>query len=215
MEEIRKKMRDIRRDFDYGTLDEKEVPENPFVLFKSWLDKAVESEIKDANAFVLSTSVNEQPDARVLLLRDVTEKEIHFYTNYESKKAQDLLLNSKAAVNIFWPDLDRQIRLRVQVEKLSPELSDDYFKTRPRGSQIGAWASSQSDVLSTRNELEEKIKALEEKFKDQDVPRPEFWGGYALLPDYFEFWQGRPSRLHDRIVYEKEEEKWKVSRLYP
>lgn len=209
-------MRDIRRDFNYGTLDQKEVPKNPFDLLKQWLDDAVQEKIKDANAFVLSTAVENQPDSRVVLIRDVTGNALHFYTNYDSKKSEDLLINSKAAVNIFWADLDRQIRMRVRVEKLSAELSDDYFKTRPRASQIGAWASAQSNVLESREVLEERIKELEVEFEGKEVVRPEFWGGYALIPDYFEFWQGRPSRLHDRVIYEKQQgANWLTKRLYP
>jgi len=215
MEEIRKDMRDLRRDFDYGTLDVKDAPENPFDLLKKWLDDAVKLEIKDANAFVLSTSVNNQPDARVVLIRDITEKGIHFYTNYGSKKATELGENSNAAVNIFWPDMDRQIRMQVEVKKLEAALSDDYFRTRPRKSQIGAWASEQSQELESREKLEDRMLELEKRFEGQEVPRPDFWGGYELVPSYFEFWQGRPSRLHDRVIYEGAGNTWKTKRLYP
>lgn len=215
MEDIRKEMRDLRRDFDYGELDVKDVPENPFDLLKTWLDAAVKLKIKDANAFLLSTAINNQPDSRVVLVRDITETAIHFYTNYSSKKASELKENPKAAVNIFWAEMDRQIRMTVKVEKLSEKLSDDYFATRPRGSQIGAWASNQSSELDSRTVLEQKIKLLEEKFEGKAVPRPVFWGGYALVPSYFEFWQGRSSRLHDRIIFEKEGKGWKTKRLYP
>lgn len=215
MEDIRKEMRDLRRDFNYGTLDVKDVPENPFDLLKTWLDDAVKLEIKDANAFVLSTAIDGQPDSRVVLIRDITEKGIHFYTNYGSKKSKDLEMNSKAAVNIFWADLDRQIRMKVEVQKLSETLSDDYFKTRPRKSQIGAWASVQSEELESREKLEEILDELELKFEGNEVPRPDFWGGFELVPSYFEFWQGRPSRLHDRVVYESDNGSWGTKRLYP
>ena len=215
MEDIRKEMRDLRRDFNYGTLDVKEVPQNPFDLLKVWLDDAVKLKIKDANAFVLSTAVNNQPDARVVLIRDVTDKGIHFYTNYASKKAAELEANSKAAVNIFWADMDRQIRMQVEVKKLDKKLSDDYFKTRPRKSQLGAWASAQSEILESRLQLEDRIEELDKRFEGQEVPRPEFWGGYELVPSYFEFWQGRPSRLHDRIIYEGSKGNWNTKRLYP
>lgn len=215
MEDIRKEMRDLRRDFNYGTLDVTGVPENPFDLLKKWLDDAVKLEIKDANAFVLSTSLNNQPDARVVLIRDITEKGIHFYTNYGSKKSNDLAVNTKAAVNIFWADLDRQIRMTVEVKKLDGELSDNYFKTRPRKSQLGAWASAQSQELDSRGKLEEILAEFEQKFEGKEVPRPEFWGGFELVPNYFEFWQGRPSRLHDRVIYERDSNSWKTKRLYP
>ncbi|MDB4061822.1 pyridoxamine 5'-phosphate oxidase [Vicingaceae bacterium] len=215
MKNIREDMRDLRRDFNYGTLDAQDVPLNPFDLLKVWLDDAVKLKIKDANAFVLSTSVNNQPDSRVVLIRDISDKAIHFYTNYGSKKASELASNSKAAMNIFWPDMDRQIRMQVEVKKLDEKLSDDYFKTRPRKSQIGAWASTQSEKLESREKLKENLLALEKQFEGQEVPRPDFWGGFELVPSYFEFWQGRPSRLHDRIIYEGSASDWKTARLYP
>lgn len=216
MKNIREDMRDLRRDFNYGTLDVKDVPQNPFELLKVWLDDAIKLKIKDANAFVLSTSVDGQPDSRVVLIRDITEKSIHFYTNYGSKKSSELEHNPKAAVNIFWPDMDRQIRMQVEVKKLDEKLSDDYFKTRPRKSQIGAWASIQSEELASREKLEDKLLELEKQFEGQEVPRPDFWGGFELVPNYFEFWQGRPSRLHDRIIYEEGSgSQWSTKRLYP
>tara|TARA_B110000046_G_scaffold52102_1_gene58203 strand:- start:72367 stop:73014 length:648 start_codon:yes stop_codon:yes gene_type:complete len=215
MKNIRQDIRDLRRDFNYGTLDAQDVPRNPFDLLKVWLDDAVKLKIKDANAFVLSTSVNSQPDSRVVLIRDITDKAIHFYTNYESKKASELASNSKAAMNIFWPDLDRQIRMQVEVKKLDENLSNDYFKTRPRKSQIGAWASAQSEELESRQKLEDKLFDLEKQFEGQEVTRPDFWGGFELVPSYFEFWQGRPSRLHDRIIYKGSASSWKTTRLYP
>lgn len=215
MNDIRKDMRDLRRDFEFGTLDAKDVPENPFLFLKQWMKDAVELNIKDANAFVLSTSNNGQPDSRVLLIRDITATEIHFYTNYSSKKSEDIANNKKASLNIFWPDMDRQIRIHATLEKISPELSDDYFKTRPRGSQIGAWASMQSKRLESRAQLEQRIEELEKEFEGKEIPRPDFWGGYAAVPNYFEFWQGRPSRLHDRITFQMEDLKWKVNRLFP
>ena len=153
MENIREDMRDLRRDFNYGTLDAKDVPSNPFELLKTWLDDAIQLKIKDANAFVLSTSINNQPDSRVVLIRDITDNAIHFYTNYGSKKASELASNPKGAVNIFWPDMDRQIRMKVEVKKLDEKLSDDYFKTRPRASQIGAWASIQSEEARVQTEI--------------------------------------------------------------
>ncbi len=155
------------------------------------------------------------PNSRVVLLRDITESAIHFYTNYESEKGEELANNANAAVNIFWADLDRQIRMKVIVKKLDGALSDNYFKTRPRGSQIGAWASKQSHFLENRKSLEDRIKEVEKQFEGKEVTRPPFWGGYSLEPAYFEFWQGRPSRLHDRIIYEKIGENWSTKRLYP
>ncbi len=215
MEDIRKEMRDLRRDFDYGTLDVTDVPEDPIELLKTWLADAVSLKIKDANAFVISTVVNGQPDSRVVLIRDILEDGFHFYTNYGSKKALDLEGNNKVAINIFWPEMDRQIRMYAIVEKLSNTLSDDYFKTRPRASQIGAWASIQSTELDTRQTLEKRIEDLEKQFEGKEVTRPNFWGGYKVSPSYYEFWQGRPSRLHDRIIYKSSDSNWIIKRLYP
>ena len=208
-------MRDLRRDFNFGTLAVTDVPENPMVLFKAWLNDAIQFEIKDANAFVLSTSVDNQPYSRVLLLRDITKDGFHFYTNYGSMKSKEIAINPKAAINIFWPDMDRQIRCHVEIEKLDSKLSDDYFQTRPRASQIGAWASIQSQELESRKGLELRITEFEKKFEGKEVPRPEFWGGFEAKINYFEFWQGRPSRLHDRIIYESQVNKWKIKSLYP
>jgi len=215
MTDIREDMRDLRRDFDYGTLDVSQVPEDPIELLKKWMNDAIALKVKDANAFILSTVNNGKPDSRVLLIRDIVSDGIHFYTNYTSKKSEDIAHNENAALNIFWPDLDRQIRIHADVKKLPAELSDDYFRTRPRASQIGAWASKQSRKLENRVELEGRINELNERFEGMDVPRPEFWGGYSANPDYIEFWQGRPSRLHDRITYTKKKSSWEIERLYP
>lgn len=215
MEDIRKSMRDIRRNFEWGTLDESEVPKDPIDLLKDWLDTAVKHNIKDANAFVLSTYNGKFPDSRVLLIRDITKNAFHFYTNYGSKKSQDMEKYPSVAINIFWPDLERQIRMQATVQKLTKEKSEDYFKTRPRASQIGAWASQQSDLLENRKELEDRVKHFEQKFANQEVPKPDFWGGFEAVPIQLEFWQGRPNRLHDRIQYFQENGNWSIRRLNP
>lgn len=215
MSDIRKKVKSIRRDFEQGTLSESDAPEDPIDLLHEWLELAINNELKDPNAFVLSTVKNGQPDSRVVLLRDAHEDGLQFFTNYSSKKGEDLVRNNRVSLNFFWAELDRQIRIHGTVDKLSSEYSDDYFHSRPRASQIGAWASSQSHELKSRKLLESRIKELEERFKDQEVPRPEFWGGYLITPSYFEFWQGRSSRLHDRIIYEQDGENWKIKRLFP
>lgn len=212
---IREQMRDLRRDFEFGTLDVKDVPENPIELLKSWLKDAVNANVKDANAFMLSTVQNNWPDARILLIRDIVEEGFHFYTNYGSKKASDIENNNKAAATIFWPDLERQVRMKIELSRLDPQLSDDYFRTRPRKSQIGAWASKQSNLLDSRKALEERIAYYEAKFEGKAVSRPEFWGGYYAKIIEYEFWQGRNSRLHDRITYTAEGTDWNVERLYP
>lgn len=215
MEHIGKSMRDIRRNFEWGTLDESEVPNNPIDLLKNWLEVAVQNKIMDANAIVLSTSNNGNPDSRVVLISDITKNSIHFYTNYESKKGLDIEVNPKVAINIFWPELERQIRLKAEVKKLSKVKSADYFRTRPRESQIGAWASDQSRLIDNRDSLDKKVEFYKEKFANKEVPKPDFWGGYEAIPTNIEFWQGRPNRLHDRILYELGGDSWNVHRLSP
>ena len=215
MDKVRKTVKNIRRDFTYDTLDENEAPKNPLDLLHKWLEEAIKAELKEPNAFVLSTVNNAQPDSRVVLLRDAREEGLEFFTNYSSKKGQDLTHNNLVSINFFWVELDRQIRIHAKVDRLAAHFSDEYFASRPRASQIGAWASNQSHKLKSRASLEERIAEIEKKFEGQDVPRPDFWGGYLAVPSYYEFWQGRASRLHDRIVYEQMDDNWEMKRLYP
>ncbi len=216
MSDLRKQVKQVRRDFDSSELNERNVPKNPFELFQNCLQIALDKELKDANAFTLSTAINNEPDSRIVLLRDVDEEGLTFYTNYSSKKAKDMENNPSVSVNFFWAQLDKQIRIKGTVKKLDSKTSDEYFSSRPRNSQLGAWASNQSDELESREALEKNLKVLEEKFEKLDnIPRPDFWGGYLIIPNEFEFWQGRPSRLHDRLVYEKTNGDWVIKRLYP
>lgn len=215
MSNLRKDMKELRHDFNRSQLSLDEFPSNPIDKVKEWLKDAIQNKEKDANAFTLSTVSNGQPDARILLLRDIEEDALHFYTNYSSKKADDLAENPKATISFFWPELERQIRLQVEVSKLDSAVSDEYFASRPRASQIGAWASKQSSCLENRKVLEDRIQDLEKEFEGKEVKRPPFWGGYAARPIKIEFWQGRPSRLHDRICYDKIGEDWKLEILYP
>lgn len=215
MKDIRDKVKNIRRDFQFDTLSEEDVLPNPLHFLHKWLNEAIDAGLKDPNAFVLSTVKNGQPDSRVVLLRDASDEGLQFFTNYASKKGEDLVRNNRVSVNFYWVELDRQIRIHATVSKLTAKQSDEYFNTRPRASQIGAWASSQSHELKSRKTLEKRIKDLEQRFKNQDVPRPEFWGGYLLEPTYYEFWQGRESRLHDRISYEFLDDSWSIKRLFP
>jgi pyridoxamine 5'-phosphate oxidase len=164
---------------------------------------------------VLSTCAQNQPSQRVVYLREVKDHQLVFYTNYQSRKGSEIDQNSLASILFFWAQAERQIRLEGKLEKAPAAISDQYFQGRPRNSQLGAWASEQSKVIESRQTLEERLNFFEEKFKDQEIPRPPFWGGYLFKPVYFEFWQGRPSRLHDRISYKSEENNWKKYRLAP
>ncbi|WP_266205544.1 pyridoxamine 5'-phosphate oxidase [Pontibacter kalidii] len=208
---------DIRINYMKHALTEESVASNPLHQFKVWLQEAIEAQVEEPTALVLSTvSAAGKPAARVVLLKGVDEQGLSFYTNYASRKGRELEQNPYAAVTLFWPALERQVRVEGKVVKVHPEESDAYFHSRPKGSQLGAWASPQSQVISSREVLEQREKELSAQFAASEfVPRPVHWGGYRLLPDYVEFWQGRPSRLHDRIVYELENGDWQIKRLAP
>jgi len=205
----------IRRDYQLQSLEEKDVKQNPFEQFSVWFKDAVNSQIDEVNAFTLATcSSSGKPSARIVLLKDATNQGFTFFTNYNSKKGQEILANPNAAICFFWKELERQVRIEGIIEKASETESEAYFKSRPIGSQLGAWASPQSEVISDRNVIENNLQAVSEKYIN-DVPKPNHWGGYTLVPNYFEFWQGRSSRLHDRICYTKQKEDWLINRLAP
>ncbi|WP_133552921.1 pyridoxamine 5'-phosphate oxidase [Algoriphagus boseongensis] len=210
------KLSDIRKDYTLKTLDIKDINPNPFHQFKIWFDEAVDSEVLEVNAMCLSTlGLDGYPSGRIVLLKGVDHGFL-FFTNYESSKGKEIEQNPKATLTFFWPELERQIRITGDLEKVSSEESDEYFHSRPKGSQIGTWTSPQSEKIEDRSILENRIKELEEKFSTQEITRPPHWGGYRLLPKKFEFWQGRPSRLHDRICFEsKEGSNWEIFRLAP
>ncbi|MCB0402302.1 MAG: pyridoxamine 5'-phosphate oxidase [Flavobacteriales bacterium] len=215
-EDLQNYLNEIRRDFSGKPLQEDTVQQDPFRQFEIWFEEAVNAQILDPQAMTLAT-VNEagQPSARVVYLRGTQDGAFIFYTNYRSNKARDLEQHPKAALNFLWRGLDRQIRIEGVVHQVDPQVSDNYFAGRPRESQIGAWASQQSHQLKNREELEEQVKVYTNKFEGQEVPRPDFWGGYMLIPHQVEFWQGRPNRLHDRILYALEGKGWTISRLSP
>jgi pyridoxamine 5'-phosphate oxidase len=215
-EDLQNYLNEIRRDFSGKPLNENSVEPCPIKQFDVWFEEAVDAQLLDPYAMTISTvSENGQPSIRVVYMRGINEDGFVFYTNYNSHKGNDLYTNSRIALNFFWGSLERQIRVEGIAEKVSDEQSDDYFSKRPRESQIGAWASAQSSVIDGREELEEKISEIQEQFKGVDVPRPGNWGGFLVKPQKIEFWQGRPSRLHDRILYTKEYDAWKISRLSP
>nr|WP_300309491.1 pyridoxamine 5'-phosphate oxidase [Halomonas sp.] len=207
---------DIRRDYEGGILDESRVPANPFELFEEWFSLAVDTDPDDANAMTLST-VDSQglPHARIVLLKGIAEQGFEFYTNYHSGKGGELANVPHVALVFWWPKLSRQIRIEGDVEMVSEEASDAYFASRPRGSQLGAWISNQSVIIPDRAWLEERKHRFEQVYEGQEIPRPVHWGGYRVLPEMIEFWQGQPSRLHDRIRYQKRDESWETSRLAP
>ena len=188
---------------------------DPFVLFKKWYDLACKTEINDPNAMTLSTISNNQPSSRVVLLKSYDEIGLVFYTNSNSKKGKSIKENNNVALNFHWKTQNRQIRIEGIANIVSKEVADSYFKTRPRNSQIGAWSSNQSDDLSSRDELIKSIKDFEMKYKDKDIPRPSHWNGYLVMPNLIEFWQEMPFRFHDRVLYLKSDNSWKIKKLYP
>ena len=188
---------------------------DPFVLFKKWYDLACKTEINDPNAMTLSTLSNNQPSSRVVLLKSYDEIGLVFYTNSNSKKGKSIKENNNVALNFHWKTQNRQIRIEGIANIVSKEVADSYFKTRPRNSQIGAWSSNQSDDLSSRDELIKSIKDFEMKYKDKDIPRPSHWNGYLVMPNLIEFWQEMPFRFHDRVLYLKSDNSWKIKKLYP
>lgn len=211
-----KKVADIRKDYMLGSLDEQDVSQNPFEQFENWFKAAVDSEVIEPNAMTLATVKDGKPTLRVVLLKGFDQRGLMFYTNYESRKSQEMAANPAVALNFFWPELERQIRIEGQIEKLSANESDKYFQSRGRMSRMGAWASPQSQKISDRDYLEKRVREVKNRFGEEGhIPKPDFWGGFLLKPSYFEFWQGRASRLHDRIVYEWEGDNWQISRLAP
>lgn len=207
----------IRLNYSRQALNEASVAKLPLDQFSSWLDEAIKAEAAEPTAMVLSTvSLTGKPSARVVLLKDVSEQGFTFFTNYDSRKGSDLAANPFAALTFFWPVLERQVRIEGQVEKVPEEVSDTYFHSRPVGSQIGAWASPQSREILGRETLEEADQKFMQEFSGlEQIPRPQHWGGYLLQPERIEFWQGRPNRLHDRILYELEKKEWHLKRLAP
>ena len=209
-------MKDLRQNYTKGQLLESEIPNSPYDLFRSWFQDALEADaIVEPNAMVLSTSLDDRPDSRIVLLKDVREEEFVFYTNYQSHKGKQLGQNSQCTLLFPWIFLERQVIVRGFAQKVSKSESEEYFFSRPEASQIGAWASSQSAKIESREDLENQLSQFEEKFKKDAMVKPPHWGGFAVVPSEIEFWQGRPNRLHDRILYSQNLGKWTTDRLQP
>lgn len=206
----------LRREYAKQALDEQSVAAEPLAQFRIWFDAALASGIVEPNAMLLSTAdADGRPSARVVLLKDIDDRGLSFYTNYNSRKADDIAANPRVSLTFWWQELERQVRVEGRAEQLAESESDLYFASRPRGSRLGAWASPQSAVVASREELEHALEEVETRFGDGDVARPPHWGGYRVVPDVVEFWQGRPARLHDRIRYRRSSDKWLIERLAP
>lgn len=209
---------ELREDYRRGGLPDGDYETNPFALFNRWMTEARAAQLKEPNAMTLSTSTPDgKPSGRIVLLKEVSEVGFVFYTNYTSRKGQEIKTNPNVALTFYWAELERQVRVEGNVEKVSREKSESYFRGRPKGSRLGALVSRQSERLPSRAPLETRLQELEKKYAaTDDIPAPDYWGGYCVIPEAIEFWQGRTNRLHDRLLYRrKDEDAWAIDRLSP
>ena len=215
---MNKDLSDYRKSYEKKELLEANCPENPIELFQEWFLCADQTDnVDESNAMTLSTiGTDGFPKSRIVLLKKFTWEGFIFYTNYNSEKGKAIANNNNVCLSFFWPSLEQQIIIKGKAEKIAENLSDGYFESRPDGSKLGAWASNQSSVISSREELDQNLKSFETKYKNQEIPRPDHWGGFVVKPESIEFWQGRPNRMHDRIRYTLQKDfNWKMERLAP
>ena len=217
MEKAIKGMDELRKEYSRASLDISDVDKDPIGQFDKWFKEALAAGVPEPNAFTLSTiSEGGRPSARIVLLKGLEQRQFVFYTNYQSQKGQELESNPACALTFFWPELERQVRIEGIATRVQESTSEQYFQSRPRASQVGAWASPQSSIIASRDILEAREREIEKKFEGLNLlPKPKQWGGFAITPIEIEFWQGRASRLHDRVVYYLTDEKWIIHRLAP
>jgi len=209
-------LKNIRRNYKKSKIDFNNLDDDPITFFVKWFNDALEINKHEANACVLSTvSANNKPSSRVVLLKSVNQNGFTFFTNYKSEKSVEIESNQYVALNFYWPELERQVRITGKAERIDPKDSDDYFRSRPRESQMGACVSDQSTLIDLNYNFSDLLNKLESKFKGKEISRPLSWGGYCIVANKVEFWQGRPLRLHDRLLYEFDEKKWNKKRLAP
>lgn len=216
IKEYMKDIFDLRRDFTLQKMDESDVDCDPMVQFEKWFNEALSSEVLEPNAMDLCTvSADSKPSSRIVLLKQIKKEGFVFFSNYNSRKAQEIEANNNVCLTFVWHELEREVRIEGTVAKISAHESDSYFESRPIGSKLGAWASPQSEIIPDRSYLEKLVSDFNLKFEGRNISRPSNWGGYIISPVYFEFWQGRKSRLHDRLIYTKSGSFWDIKRLAP
>ena len=215
MENLSEQIKSLRNEYSDLDLLLEDLSKNPIQQFRKWLDEAIETKIYEPNAMVLATSYKETPRSRYVLFKNIIEDKIIFHTHYESPKALEIFSNPNVSGIFYWAEIHRQIRFQGITRKVSSQISDEYFATRPRGGQLSAWASDQSRIISSREDVTKKIDELDEKYKDQEIPRPESWGGFEIEVQYWEFWQGRRNRTHDRFCYTQNNSGWDIERMSP
>lgn len=219
-ESVQASLKELRWDYASDTLHRRDLADDPLQQFSAWFEDAISANLREPNAMTLSTvGLDGCPTARTVLMKEYTGEGISFFTNYASRKGREIATTPAASLLFFWKELERQVQVRGHVEKVSAAESDAYYYSRPYNSRIGAWASLQSEEIPDRNWLSERVREYEEKYPETEaedcVPRPEFWGGYRLIPETVEFWQGQPARKHDRFVYRREGDGWTISRWSP
>lgn len=215
MDNFSKKIKELRNEYSDSDLLIEHLDINPIQQFTNWLDDAIETKIYEPNAMVLATSVDNFPKSRYVLFKNIVEDKLIFHTHYDSPKALEMLGNPNISGIFYWAEIHRQVRFQGIAKKADKTISDEYFSTRPRGGQLSAWASKQSSIIQNREEVTNKIAEFEKKFENQEVPRPDFWGGFEIEVNYWEFWQGRRNRTHDRFCYTQNTEGWNIERMSP
>ena len=215
MDNLSEQIKSLRNEYSDLDLLLEDLSKNPIQQFRKWLDEAIETKIYEPNAMVLATSNNEMPRSRYVLFKNIIEDKIIFHTHYESPKALEIFSNPNVSGIFYWAEIHRQVRFQGIAKKASSKISDKYFASRPRGGQLSAWASYQSRLISSRDDVTKKIDELNEKYKNQEIPRPDFWGGFEIDIQYWEFWQGRRNRTHDRFCYTQSNNGWDIERMSP